>query len=208
MKLGEIKIEALKLMFADYADDITIASLIDLASDENYGKILNNMPGAINRCYSRLEERSVVPTKKITLDNDNGTIANGRIRFDLSTIADFGKVDRVVYESAEEYDGNCPFNMETNSIMVLPKKEGDYVLIYSPILTRITSGSDNDSEIDLPDKIACLIPYYIKGDLYTEDEPGVAAEARNLFEASLDDMTTVVKTKQSKVNCIFSQTED
>jgi len=208
MKLGEIKIEALKLMFADYADDIDIDSLTDLASDENYGKYLNNMPGAINRCFSRLEERNAVPTKKTTLDNDNGTSANGRIRFDLSAIADFGKVDRVIYESSKEYDGNCPFNMETNTIMLLPEKDGDYILIYSPILERIQAGSDNESVIDLPDKIACLIPYFIKGDLYTEDEPGVAAEARNLFEASLDDMTTVVKTKQNKVNCIFSQTED
>lgn len=98
--------------------------------------------------------------------------------------------------------------METNTIIVLPKKDGNYSIIYAPIIPRVAAGTDDTIDIDLPDKIACLIPYFIKGDLYTEDEPGVAAEARNLFEASLDAMNTEVKTKQNKVNCIYSQTEE
>ena len=49
MKLGEIKIEALKLMFINEGDDIDIGSLELLAQDEIYKNYLVNMPGAINR---------------------------------------------------------------------------------------------------------------------------------------------------------------
>ena len=86
MKLGEVKIEALKIMFADYTDDIAIDNLGDLKTDENYGRYVNSMPGAINRCFSRLEDSNAVPVKKFVLTEDLGTISNNRIRFDLSAI--------------------------------------------------------------------------------------------------------------------------
>lgn len=78
MKLGDIKVEALKIMFVDYTDDIDIDSLSSLKDDENFGKMINNMPGAINRCYARLEEKGIVPLKKVTLTNTSGTVSNGR----------------------------------------------------------------------------------------------------------------------------------
>lgn len=208
MKLGEVKIEALKIMFADYTDDIAIDNLGDLKTDENYGRYVNSMPGAINRCFSRLEDSNAVPVKKFVLTEDLGTISNNRIRFDLSAIiSDFGNVDRIIYETATEYEGNCEYIMETNSIIVLPYRGGDYTIIYSPILARITAGTAEDTELELPDKIASIIPYFIKGDLFREDEPAEASEARNLFELSLEAANTEIKRRQTSVRAVFSQTE-
>ena len=45
MKLGDIKIEALKLMFVNMGDDIDIESLETYAQDEIYKSYLVNMPG-------------------------------------------------------------------------------------------------------------------------------------------------------------------
>ena len=47
MKLGDIKIEALKIMFVNYNTDLTIDELDNAMQDENYGSYLVNMPGAI-----------------------------------------------------------------------------------------------------------------------------------------------------------------
>ena len=208
MKLGEVKIEALKIMFADYTDDLALDNLADLKTDENYGRYVNSMPGAINRCFSRLEDSNAVPVKKFVLTEDLGTISNNRIRFDLSAIiSDFGNVDRIIYETATEYEGNCEYIMETNSIIVLPYRGGDYTIIYSPTLTRITAGTAEDAELELPDKIASIIPYFIKGDLFREDEPAEASEARNLFELSLEAANTEIKRRQTSVRAVFSQTE-
>ena len=57
MKLGDIKIQALKLMFVNYNDDISIDSLPTLSTDQNYGSYLVNMPGSINRCFASIEEK-------------------------------------------------------------------------------------------------------------------------------------------------------
>lgn len=207
MKLGEIKIEALRLMFADYASDMSLETLQSMKDDENFGTYLSNMPGAINRCFARFEDKEVVPLKRYTLPKSNGTATNGRIRFDLSILEDFGNVNRIIYEDTNDYNGNCSYTMETDTTIMLEEKDGDYILIYHPTIPRVDSGTDDDEEVDLPDKIACLIPYFIKGDLYSEDEPSVSASARNLFEASLDNLNKEVKTKQSHVNCVYSQTE-
>lgn len=208
MKLGEIKIEALKLMFADYTGNLDVDSLQDLKADENY-EYINSMPGAINRCFSRLEDANVIPLKRVVLSADSGISSNGRIRFDLSEVVkDFNKVDRIVHETVNSYNGNCEYVMETDSIIVLPEIKEDYVLIYSPKLQRVTIGTADDEEIALPDKIACLIPYFIKGDLFREDEPAEAADARNLFEASIEAIDNGIKRRQTSVKTIFSQTEE
>lgn len=209
MKLGEVKIEALKLMFADYTDDIGIDNLQDLKTDENYGRYLNSMPGAINRCFARLEDTNAIPVKKVTLPKANGTTANGRTRYNLSTlVSDFGRVDRIVYETADDYEGNCDYIMETDSIILLEEKDSNYDLIYYPSMTRITSATEETTELSLPDKVACIIPYFIKGDLFREDEPAEASEARNLFESSLDALNNEIQRRQTSVRQIFSQTEE
>lgn len=208
MKLGEIKIEALKLMFADYTDDLSIDNLSSLKLDENFGRYVNSMPGAINRCYNRLEDSKVIPLKNITLTKEQGTIKNGRIRYNLAElIQDFGTLDRVIAETETSYNGNCEYVMETNSIVVFPSIEDELTFIYSPKLTRITSYTEDETEIELPDKIASIIPYFIKGDLFREDEPAEAAEARNLFEASIDETNNDIKRRQTSIKTVFSQTE-
>ena len=145
MKLGEIKIEALKLMFADYTNDIAIEDLQELKTDENYGRYLNSMPGSINRCFSRLESSTAVPLKTVELKKSDGSVANGRIRFNLSSLfEDFDRVDRIVYETKYDYNGNCDYIMETNSIIVLEEREENYTLIYSPALERITNSTNGN----------------------------------------------------------------
>ena len=57
MKYGEIKIEALKLMFVNMGDDIDIDGLETYAQDDNYKSYLVNMPGSINRCFRALRRR-------------------------------------------------------------------------------------------------------------------------------------------------------
>ena len=76
MKLGDIKIEAMKLMFVNYNIDFRIEQLEQLAQDENYGSYLVNMPGAINRCFSSLEEKGVLPVKTYAL-NPSEALASG-----------------------------------------------------------------------------------------------------------------------------------
>lgn len=209
MKLGDIKIESIKIMFVSTHTDLTIAELENALRDENYSSYLVNMPGAINRCFSVLEEKRVLPVKAYTLKPSKG-LASGRfLRFDLaSLIEDFCDIDRLVRESENEYEGNADFRMEGNTL-VLPVFENEtYTVLYYPSIPRIASYTDDNTELPIPDKIAAHIPYFVKGDLFRDDEPDEANEARNWFEAAMEQILATKQAHSGKVVSKYSQTEN
>jgi hypothetical protein len=184
MKLGDIKIEALKLMFVNMGDDIDIESLETYAQDEIYKSYLVNMPGAINRCFASIEEKRVLPSKSRTLMRSEALASGGFVRFDLaSLISDFFDIDRIVRETYDgDYDGDCDYTTEGDALVLDRYEEGDgvtYTVLYKPTIERITSLTDDNIEIAIPNNIAAYIPYFLKGDLYRDDEPNEASEARN-----------------------------
>ncbi len=210
MKLGEIKIETLKLMFTNMNDDIDTDMLDRYMQDENYKGYLYAMPGAINRCFARIEERKVLPSRTRLLKASEGKASNVYIRYDLSAlINDFYTVERVVYESKDgEYNGDYDYIMEGSDIVLKRVNEGDsYTVIYKPTITRVTITTPNETEIDIPEGIASYIPYYVKGDLFRDDEPNEASEARNWFEQSLDEITYKQMSKTNSVKSTYSLTE-
>lgn len=52
---------------------------------------------------------------------------------------------------------------------------------------RLNSKTPNETELDLDPNLCELIPYFIKGELYEEDNPQQASIAKNYFEATVDD---------------------
>lgn len=201
MKLGEIKIEALRLMFANVGEILDAAFLSQYKDDERFRDYLDNMPGSINRCFAEIEKRGVIPSKTVSLTD--GTSNGYSIRFDLSEIGDFGAVDRLISENKWIYDPAHAYRMEGNTLVVDSPLSGEkYTLLYKPCLTRVSATTGEDTDIALPDMIAAAIPYYIKGDLYRDDEPNEASEARNWFEAALDSIP--VQRSQPAVREIFS----
>ena len=92
--------------------------------------------------------------------------------------------------------------------MVAGFDEGDtYTLLYYPKIPRVSSLTSDEEELTIPENIASHIPYFIKGDLYRDDEPNEASEARNWYEAAMDEILNSRANKASKVASVFSQTE-
>jgi hypothetical protein len=58
---------------------------------------------------------------------------------------------------------------------------------YTPKLEMITATTDNEKEIDIPETLARIIPYFVKADLFEMDEPELSATARNIFESALSE---------------------
>ncbi len=74
MTIGEIKKEALKLMFTNQDNEIDSLDMTDLYADSNYGDFLNNMYGSINRAIVRLKSKGVEYTGgRITKDTSDDT---------------------------------------------------------------------------------------------------------------------------------------
>lgn len=52
---------------------------------------------------------------------------------------------------------------------------------------RIIKDTSNDYELPIDEELSELIPYFIKGELYEEDNPQQASIAKNYFEDTVDD---------------------
>lgn len=197
MKVGDIKVEAIKLMFTNYGFDFSINDLQTMLADENYGSYIVNMNGAIARALDRIENACIVPLKRKEISIEECSETRSFIKFDTSKIEDFFMLDRVTAEyGSGEYVGNVEYELEGD-------QNANYTILYYPTIKTIDENTQDTDEIWIPEKIARLIPYFIKGDLYQEEEPDLAADARNIFEASLDDFKSQNQSKQDYVYRTF-----
>lgn len=186
MKLGDIKVEALRLMFMGGALEIGADQLADFADDATYGYYLSRMSGAINRAFSVIERRHVLPVKAVRLVADG----DGMVRFDLRSIApDLYDVARVTWSREGTYEPSADHHIEGAELLVPAfDAEADYTLLYYPCIERVSVGTSDEKEIELPDEIAEVIPYAIKGDLFRDDENEEADAARVFFETALHEI--------------------
>ena len=119
MTLGEVKKEALKLMFTNQSAEVNARSIEELSTDDNYGDYLSNMNGSINRCFARFKNKGI--------------------------------------EFGETYQ-------------------------------RLTDDTDDGYELDFIDvELVEIIPYWIKGELYEEDNVAVAMTTKNYFDDLLEE---------------------
>lgn len=63
MKLGDIKAEALRLMFVNFDKDINATTIRSLLNDETYASYLVNMNGSINRGLDAIARRGISVTQ-------------------------------------------------------------------------------------------------------------------------------------------------
>lgn len=199
-KLGEIKIEALKLMFADYKNDYSVSNLSSLMANDNYGKYLRAMNGSINRCFDRLRALKKQPKKVIVLDK--GLMAEDEfLHFDLDdeTFASVDYINRITYrdEDGRPLDSKVHYEMEGREI-IIENRSGSFRMIYFEKLPFITTLTD-DQVLLIEDELARVIPYFIKSELMEEDEPELARQARIMFEQTVAALYNEPEVRQTKV---------
>lgn len=200
MTLGEIKAEALRLMGMDV--EVNAENVRDFEYDENYGILVTGMPGALNRCFADIERKGILPLQRKKLEP---TAGRGRCyRFSIKDLA--GDPVRLIAETDHAYDGDHPFQREGADTLLILDGDADasYTLLYRPRIKRVSATDDDSKDLNLPEAIAAAIPYYLKGDLYRHDEPGEASEARNWYEAALEQYAaTVHEGVQGTVQTVY-----
>lgn len=205
MKIGDIKIEALRLMFALIEGDMRAETLTNYEQSDTVGDYLDAMAGSINRALADITSRRILPEKSKELSFTEDQRRMSAYRFDLSQIEDFYDVSRVIAETHNGYDGNHPFRMEGRTLVLLaPDETAHFTLLYYPKLALHPSYG-NEAELAIPDEIASVIPYFIKGELYREDEVSDAAEAMSWYEQRLAALDPHRTEKQDRVVATYSQ---
>lgn len=211
MTLGDIKAEALQLM--GFEEDVDAENVDDYADDDNWGPLIRPMWNAINRCLSDLETKRVLPLQRASLPAPTGKGTWRRFRYD--GIEDLFEVARVVVETNYHVDDDHPFLLEEGGTLRVNDYDdtANYCVLYRPKLARLRVTSPNSTVIGLsvgekekvilPDALAAAVPYFVKSEVYRVDEPDEAGEARNFYEAAVEQYAALAEiSRQGTVQTV------
>lgn len=191
-------------LMVDYENDDELRDKISqLKDDSSYSDYLASMPGAINRCFSLLENRGVVPTRSHELDSKKGKKRGKHLLFNLEEIGDLGIIDRVAYYTDFSDISRCDYTQEGASTILVEPREGQYVVIYTPVVERISLITDDARVIKLPEDVCSLIPYFIKSELLRAENESEAAHARNVFEQMANELRSKNQGYQGAVISVY-----
>lgn len=145
-------------------------------------------------------------TEDITLKANwvsGNSVYKGYRTFTLPT--DLYRIKRVIFENEYEIIGDTDFTTE-NEKLIVADRCGEYRMLYVPKFTHLTPPMVWTTTMDtkLTDELLALIPYFVKSELYEEDEPQMAAQARNIFEASLEALIPYEESKQTLVERVYA----
>ena len=192
MKLGEIKLEALRIMNINNDSVLLLERIDSMINEKKYAKYLHNITKSINKAIDYINHRKVSSQHSINMSDLSITYGAKNNRFDVSTIPNFMSVARIVYEDSNNYLEKVPYD-KIGNLIALSKiyQPENLTLIFDVKIPSVTDAIGDDDEVPgLSDELARLIPYYIKFDLYQEDEPDLAMNSKATFEQGVEALRT------------------
>lgn len=133
-------------------------------------------------------ERIIYTYKRVVPNIEYQTITDGVILIPFSSSYIFkGATENLPTKAnigdAYHIDGVCKYwnGKEWEEVV----EEETFTIEYNPIIPQINESTSNDTKLEIPEALARIIPYFVKGDLYEQDEPQLSATARNIFESAL-----------------------
>lgn len=198
MKLADLKLEALRIMNINNDMELRSEKFQSIISEKRFAKYLNNMTNSINRAIDIINHRRITTQKTTAMDKlliKRGLLTN---RYDLTSIDDILSVDRIIYEDNCKYLKSIPFDNEGECVVVSIQYDPKFLklLYWSKIPAIKETLQDSDEIPHLSDELARIIPYYIKYDLYQEDEPDLALHAKNTFEQGIESLRKLDNGKE------------
>ena len=193
MKLGEIKIAALTMIFpeeifeADYNNEDSLSELIfNLRQNPNYSDLLVNMPLVINRCFASLLQKGILPTKEYEINSKNAIKIGDRLKVNIES--EMSKIERIAFYNDKRYEPRVSYVRQSTDTILLPDWHGTFVIVYANPVKRISPLTGDNYNIDLPDDICELVPYFVKSELLRSEDPDEASVARNMYEQLIGEM--------------------
>lgn len=209
---GELVTACIKLMFDNgeaYIDPTNVSFTLqdgettptgsDIEAAE-YAHRTANIIEAINRAFYRIYSYGKIPNNEMVIGTAEEPLSAGKLfsTYNLNSIAnDFGRVVKLAYvdNNTGIYNYNIPITYLAGGKVVLPtiyqvtlgyNKNGYYSLLYERKVKELKY--DDADTLDLTtygytEDMLAYIPYFVKADLYEEDNPQMAQASRNIFEA-------------------------
>lgn len=209
MKLGELKIETLMLIFPSISIEVDTESsealneaLSNLKADPNYCDYLSAMTGAINRCFTNLESKGVLPTESIELARNRFTERGDKLSIKLNDVTE-GHLEHISYYDKNGYKSRCDYIREGSTILCDDEGNGVYVFVVTPAIPRIKNITGASYVINLPDRITSLMPYFVKSEVIRADDESGANNARALYEQGISELASEKEGYQVSVDSVL-----
>lgn len=190
MTWGDVKLAALQTMFSNEGEVLT--------PDDINQDYINAMPAKANEALQQLCTVGRPLLKTYTVEIAEGaeeteaagklTLPAAEVRYKLK-MTDYCprwrclRPELLMLDAGGIYDRAEDFSLEGDDVLVLP---GDITGIYTvwyAAYPQVITGSTADSEVlDLAPEAAALLPLYIAGELYKDDDLSMATMFRNEFE--------------------------
>ncbi len=180
MNWGEIQIESLKKMFLNN-ENIEVSGIETLKTDKRYKTYLFAMPQACNEAIRKI--LSVKPNiKSYSLKRKIDTN-----KYELKKIVPKYKK---FYEIASDNSKSPSYHLEGDNVLVFDdkNKEDNYTIYYESFHELIKSNTLNTTAIDLDRELTTIIPLYIAGELYKDDDIQQSTIYMNEFETALQEI--------------------
>lgn len=191
MRLGEIKVQALSLMYpdtpirySDGSDEEINDALYELKSNPNFEGVLESCVGSINRAFAQIESLGL-STKRCV---DFGISCLERAqdgRVIISPPTDLYSVDRVLCHKGE-LTYACGHETVNGAVYADYMPKGVYTLVYRTKIPRIKRTTADSYQVELPLGICDGIPYFVASELLAGEDSDRAKEARQTFEGALE----------------------
>lgn len=178
---------ALRMMNVGYEDMLDTMSLEDLMANEAYAVYLNGMEDSINRALLRLADAGVLATEREEVPETRLVRERECIRIEeVAAPVDKRLVRLARYEGGHYYP-YTPYLCEGTTVVVpfVCGAESRFVLVWQQEIPWVGPTTPDEVELPIGRDIATLIPYFVKSELYAEENPVAARDARELFEQAL-----------------------
>ena len=185
MNLGEIKIQALSLMYPDVCiiyDDTTESgvenAIYELKQNHNYSGLLEASVGAINRAFAQVELKGLSMVKcterAYSLCKRTG---DGRVVIEAD--GDLLKLDKLLCHKGDKTYA-CGFEVIGDKIYT-DFVGSVYTLVYYTKIPRATRTTKDSLELELPVGVYEAIPYFVMAELLGGEDSQRSKEARATF---------------------------
>lgn len=190
MTKGQLIVKCLKLLNENNGEKIDDKIVSELPE---YSDRTTLIIPSINRALYKISDAKKLPGKtyEVTyIDQVNQGNTNKNIKVDSTIVNDMTFITNIVLQ--DMYGNiytNVSYFIDGDTCILPPLSSGQkYTIFYKPKVVEISEDAPDISVLDYPDYILNPIPYFVKGELFEEDDPNLAVFSRNVFERLINEI--------------------
>lgn len=175
MTWGEIQIESLKKMFLNN-ESLSVNKLSDYMNEKKYKTYLYAMPQACNEAINFIVSKLGSNESTFELEKED------TIYYDLSKKIEGFRMIKGIYSKMP-----VSWKILNKNTIIIDNWQGEKILVsYEVKPTIINSDTDTNFVIEIASEYANLIPLYIAGELYKDDDLTLSTMYMNEFMTLVD----------------------